>query len=213
LLLAACGGEEPAKHPDAPVDLNVKPAKPPAYTTDDAQWGKFHSKRFNLTVSLPDGKTWKIDDHTTPDMLATHAATQSRFSARTTIEEGLMNRQRCEERARKLGLLPDDADKRYSTIDDQVWTTPDAWDARLWVAIETGQPGGAVVGHVYEFASFVRRCLIVHLTTSVASGKEEQTLATRLVVAEEKIVKHLEVDPARTDQDTELPKEKPEIRR
>ena len=45
------------------------------------------------------------------------------------------------------------------------------------------------------------------------NAKDEEILATRLAVAEERIVKAIMLDAPRTSNDAEVPKEKPEIRR
>lgn len=207
-----CGDPAPPS-PHTPVDLVVKPTKPPAYTADDAaKWGKFHSKRHNLTLSLPDGKAWKIDDHHSAEMIAQHEPTLSRVVARRTLEENLMNRQRCEDRARALGIVPVDT-KAFTTVEDTVWVGPEAYDSRVWVAVEAGRHGSSVTGHVYLFGSYVRTCLFVHLETTVPNAKDEEILATRLAVAEERIVKAVALDAPRTSSDAEVPKEKPDIRR
>lgn len=211
--LIACGDPTPGGAA-GPVDLVVKPTKPPAYTADDAsKWGKFHSKRFNLSVPLPDGKGWKIDDHRGAEMIALHEPTASRIAVRATIEEGLMNRHRCEERARALGMIPTGTSKSFTTVEDAVWVGPEAYDSRVWVAIEAAKPGGGVTGHVFLFGSYIRNCLLIHLSTTVPTAKDEEILATRLAVAEERIVKAIALDPPRTTNDAELPKERPEIRR
>ena len=212
LALVACSGEPASKPPEAPVDVPIK-GKPPGYTTDVESWGKFHSKRFQVTMSLPDGKAWKIDDHKEADTIAVHEATSSRITVRATNEPELMNRKRCEERARALGIVPDNAEKALMTVEDEVWVGPEAYDSRVWVAIEPGRPGGAVAGHVFLFGSFIRRCLFVHLTTLVPNAKEEEVLATRLAVAKEKMVKAVTLDAPRTTEDAELPRDKPGLKR
>jgi hypothetical protein len=212
-LLGACTSEPAAKRPEPPPPVDIDVKKPPVYVTDASAWGRFHSKRFNLTVPLPDGKAWKIDDHHGPDMVAIHDATSSRFTVRATNEEGLMNRKRCEDRARALGIVPDDAEKTFTTVADEVWVGPEAYDSRVWVAIEAAKPGGGVTGHVFLFGSFIRRCLLVHLATTIPSPQQEEVLATRLAVGEEKIVKAIALDAPRTTEDATLPKEKPELRR
>ena len=217
IALFACRSEPASKRPASPepppVDVTVKGGKPPAYTTDAEQWGKFHSKRFNVTVNLPDGKAWKIDDHREPDLVAVHDPTATRLTVRATNEEGLMNRKRCEERARALGVIPHDADKAMMTVEDEAWLGPEAYDSRVWVAIEPGLAGGAVRGHVFLFGSYIRRCLFVHLSTTVPSAKEDEVLATRLAVAKEKMVKTIALDAPRTTEDTELPRDKPGLKR
>lgn len=207
--LAACSSEPPPRPPaPPPTGADAGPAKP-ADGSWSSGWGKFHSKRFNVTLNLPDGKGWKIDDHHDPDMVAVHAATSSRLTVRATTEEGLMNRRRCEERARALGVLPDAAEKVFTTLEDEVWIGPEAYDSRVWVTIEAGRPGGAVVGHVFLFGSFVRRCLLVHLATSVPSANDEERLALRLAVAKEKVVKAIALDAPRTTEDAEIPRDRP----
>lgn len=209
LLLAACG-DGAAKPPPKAPDLVTKPAHPPGF--DAATWGTFHSKRFNVSVQLPDGKSWKIDDHKTADMVATHAATSSQLTIRAEYEAGLMNRARCEERAVALGVEPADAATRFTTVEDEAWVGPESYDSRVWVAVEAGRPDGGVVGHVFLFGSSVKRCLLLHFTTQVPA-KEEELLATRLAIAEERIVKAIKLDATRTAEDADVPPEKPEIRR
>jgi hypothetical protein len=204
------GGAEPA--PGAPAS-----GRPPEYTSDEAAWGKFHSKRFQVTVPLPDGRAWKIDDHRTPELIATHAGTTSRLTLVATQEDQLMNRQRCEERARARGWIEKST---LTTVDDQVVVGPDAYDSRVWVALDavkapsasTGQSGG-IEGHVFLFGAFLRRCLLVHLSTSVPSAKDEEVLASRLAVGSARIVKAITVDPPRTTDDAVVPRDKPDIRR
>ena len=82
LALAGCaeaGGEGAAAPPRAPAEAATA-QRAPDYPIDEASWGKFRSKRFQLTVPLPDGRAWKIDDHRAPELVATHAATDSRLA-------------------------------------------------------------------------------------------------------------------------------------
>jgi hypothetical protein len=94
-----------------------------------------------------------------------------------------------------------------------VWVGPEAFDSRVWVAIEPGKPGGAVAGHVFLFGSYIRRGLFVHLTTIVPNAKEDEVLATRLAVGKEKIVKGITLDAPRTTEDADLPRDKPGLKR
>ena len=190
----------------------MKPSQAPSFTTDGSGWGAFHSKRFNVTVPLPDGKEWKIDDHKSDELVATHAPTSSRLTLRAEFEEQLMNRARCEARARAVGVVPDNAEAAFTTVEDDAWIGPESYDSRVWVAVEAGRPDGGVVGHVFLFGSFVKRCLLVHFSTEVPA-KEEELLASRLAVAEERIVKAIKLDAPRTIEDAPIPAEKPDIRR
>ena len=184
--------------------------RPPEYTSDDGSWGKFHSKRFQVTVPLPDGRTWKIDDHRAPELVAVHPPTSSRLVLLATQEEELVNRQRCEERARARGWI---AKSTLTTVEDQVHVGPGAYDSRVWVAIDAAKEGGGVEGHVYLFGAFLRRCLLVHLATSVPSATDQEVLASRLAVGNARIVKAITLDPPRTTDDAAIPRDKPEIRR
>ena len=196
----AAGGDAPAS----------AVGRPPEYASDDASWGKFHSKRFQLTVPLPDGRAWKIDDHRAPELVAVHPATSSRLTVLATQEEELMNRHRCEERARTRGWL---TKPTLTTVEDQVHVGPDAYDSRVWVAIDAMKEGGGMEGHVFLFGAFLRRCLLVHLSTSVPSTRDDEVLVSRLAIGSARIVKAITIDPPRTTDGAVVPRDKPEIRR
>lgn len=213
VVLLACG--QPSSVTTAPSRASGSEpppggGKPPEYTSDDGAWGKFHSKRFQLTVPLPDGRAWKIDDHRAPELVALHPATGSRLVVLATQEEELMNRQRCEDRARARGWV---AKSTLTTVEDRVHVGPDAYDSRVWVAIDAAKEGGGLEGHVYLFGAFLRRCLLVHLSTTVPSATDQEVLASRLAVGAARIVKAITLDPPRTTDDAVVPRDKPEIRR
>jgi hypothetical protein len=204
LVCAACG--DPPAPPKTPVETTTtKPA------IAEGGWGKFHSKRFNLSVPLPDGHTWKIDDHSRPSLYAVHEATTSKVWIEITNEDDLVNRQKCEAKARTLGWVP--AESHLSTVEDQVVTGPEAYDSRVWVVVEAARAGGAIDGHVFLFGGFLRRCLLVHYMTTVASAKEEDVLSTRLALASARVVRGIALDPPRTTDDAVVPREKSEIKR
>jgi len=186
-------------------------AKASGFTNEDGAWGKFHSKRFQLSVPLPDGKAWKIDDHSRPELFAVHAGTSSRVAIQVTQEEELMNRQRCEVRARELGHVP--AKANLTTVEDTVTIGPDAYDSRVWVALDAARPGGEVEGHVFLFGAFIRRCLIVHISTKVVSAKDEDVLSSRLAIASSRMIRGITLDPPRTTDDAVVPRDKPNVRR
>jgi hypothetical protein len=210
--IAACG-DPPAAQPAAKNANDTAaqvPPRPPQFATDDAGWGRFHSKRFQLSFPLPDGKAWKIDDHSRPELVAVHPTTSSRVTARATHEEELMNRQRCEARARDLGFVPKG---ELTTVEDHVTVGPEAYDSRVWVALDAAKPGGAVEGHVFLFGAFLRRCLLVHVSTVVPSAKDEDVLSSRLAIARARIIGGLTLDPMRTTDDATVPRDRPDIRR
>ncbi len=211
-VLSACG--QPALAPQNVVvpSPSAVPASALDYPTD--AWGSFHSKRFQLTIPLPDGRAWKIDDHRAPELVAVHAPTDSRLTIAVSREDELMNRQRCEQRARLRGWVPTTP---LSTVEDEVRTGPEAYDSRVWVAIGTSPPRGPadappIEGHVFLFGAFLRTCLTVHLTTR-APPDAEAVLASRLAIASSRIVKAIALDPLRTTDEATVPRDKADIRR
>jgi hypothetical protein len=208
-LAMACPG---CGDPPAPVtpradasDAGATAKSTGDFPADDASWGKFHSKRFFVTVSLPDGKGWKIDDHSRPNLFAVHEATSSRLSIQATREDELVNRAKCEARARTLGWVPAAA---LTTVADDVVVGPEAYDSRVWVALDAGKPGGAVEGHVFLFGAFLRQCLLVHFSTQVASARDEEVLSSRLAAVDARMIRRLVLDPPRTTDDAVVPKQK-----
>jgi hypothetical protein len=207
-LLPSCG--DPPAAPPPRTSSDVPASSAPRYPTDDASWGRYHSKRFLLSFPLPDGKAWRIDDHSRPSLFALHEATQSRVSVLATQEDELVNRQRCEARARALGWVPSTT---LTTVEDQTTIGPEGYDSRIWVALDAAKPGGELEGHVYLFGAFIRRCLLVHVSTKVPSAKDEEVLSERLALARARIVRGLTLDPPRTTDDATVPRDKAEIRR
>ena len=201
-------GEPPAATPRGPESTPA--ASAPRYPTEDAAWGRYHSKRFQLSFPLPDGKAWRIDDHSRPSLFAIHEATSSRIWVQATQEDELVNRQKCEERARALGWV---TSTKLTTVEDQTTIGPEAYDSRIWVALDAGKPAGAIEGHVYLFGAFIRRCLLVHVSTLVPSAKDEDVLSERLALARARIVRALTIDPPRVTDEATVPRDKPEIRR
>jgi hypothetical protein len=134
-----------------------------------------------------------------------HEATRSRLVLATWNERELMNRARCEERARARGLVPADLE----TVEDSATVGPEAFDTRVWVAVRPGKTAEAPVsGHVFAFGAFIRRCLFVHFESEVPTGKDEEVLSSRLALVKVRLVGALVMDPERTTEDAELPAEK-----
>jgi hypothetical protein len=211
-LAGGCGETPAVTAPSSAAADAATPARAtaPRYPTDDASWGRYHSKRFLLSFPLPGGKAWKIDDHSRPSLFALHEATSSRVFVQATQEDELMNRQKCEARARALGWVPR---ATLTTVEDETTIGPEAYDARIWVALDAAKPGGELEGHVYFFGAFIRRCLLVHVATKVPSAKDEDVLSERLALARARIVRGLTIDPPRTTDDATVPRDKAEIRR
>jgi hypothetical protein len=182
IVLAACGG--------GATTNGQLPTPPPKTTLDDAGWGKFHSVRNGLMLPLPQGHEWKIDDHTRPELVAVHAASNSRVSVRLIQDAGeLMNRMKCEEKAIQDKFVKD---LRVSVVEEQEGIDKDGWDVHVLVAVEKGQ--NDLVGHVLSFSSFIRKCLWFHFETHTKLEGSEVELSDRLALARTKILGTLALD-------------------
>lgn len=210
LLAAGCGGDGGASSSGAgPAIPPMAAPKTVAFPNEEGTWGRYHSKRFLLSFPLPDGRSWAIDDKRAPELVATHAATTSSMRVLVTHETELMSRSRCETRARELGWVRGE----LTTVDEQVQTGPDAYDSRVWVALQPGKPGGPVEGHVFLFGGFLRQCLLVDFRTEVPSSKDEDVLSSRLALVRARVVRGLQLDPPRVTDDADVPRTKPSITR
>jgi hypothetical protein len=171
-----------------------KPPSPPATFVEDNQpLSRFHSKRFALSLSLPDGHAWRIDDHTQPELIATHAPTRSKVVILVVRTEELVGRKQCEALARERKLVPK---SEMTTIEDDDTVTQETFDTRVWVALEAGRgPSAPIVGHVFAFGGFLRKCFVFDYSTSVDGAVDENVLSARLAFARARILSGLSLDP------------------
>ena len=185
-----CGSATPPVQ-TASVDRGTEAPSVP-FPESAADWSGVHSGRFAMTIPLPHAGGWAVDDHSRAELVAVDRATKSSLVVLREIEPDLVNHTMCEGRARTLGLVPERATR---TIEDVVTTGPEAFDTRVRVAIEArGGASGPLVGHVMAFGAYVRKCLFVHLTTSVTSEADEATLSQRLAMARVKLVAGITID-------------------
>jgi hypothetical protein len=170
-----------------------QPSGPAVFSDDDRSLVRFHSLRFKLSIPLPDGQAWRVDDHSRRELLATHAPTHSALLIYLFTEPDLMNRQKCEARARELGLV---ARGDLRTVEDAVTVGPEAYDTRVWVALAAGRaPGDKLAGHVFGFGAYIHKCLFFHYASDVASDHDEPLLSARLATARTRILAGIGVDP------------------
>jgi hypothetical protein len=197
VAVAACAGGAPPPPRPAPtpaVAAEESPVleDPPAGSLD--RLPRFHSKRFDLSLPLPDGKAWRIDDHTRPELVAVHPPTRATLVVSVTREEGLMDHATCEARARANKLVPGGV----RTVEDHTGIELDEFDTRVWVGLEPpASPGAPLVGHVLAFGGFLRKCVFFHYTSEVATADDEAELATRLALARTRIFEGMSLDPFR----------------
>jgi hypothetical protein len=145
-----------------------------------------------VSLALPDGKTWRIDDHSQPDLVATHAPTRSKLLVAVFHADQLVGRTQCEALSRTRNLVPS-GDLR--TLEDETAFTQETFDTRVWVAIDArGGPGGSLVGYVMAFGGFLRKCFAFVFSTQVDGASDEPVLASRLAFARARILGGLTVD-------------------
>jgi hypothetical protein len=192
IFLLACGSSEPQVA--APVSPSTAPTSDRAENTADPHaWGNIHSARFDLSVPLPDAKAWVVDDKSRPEMVAVHTPTHSVLVAKTFTDPDLVNRARCEQKSRDMGLVPN-AMAAARTIEDEIAAAPAEFDTRVWVAIRAGKKDNELVGDVFLFGARIRKCIFVHYATIVPSDREADTLSDRLAAARLHIVHDISVD-------------------
>jgi hypothetical protein len=208
LTIGACGGTQPA--PPLPLATSAT-ASPSASATaasfpEEKKLLHFHSKRFGVQLPLPDGKGWKINDHSQPELVATHAATTSKITLTVFADPELMNRQKCEDKSREKKLV---SATEMRVVEQQIVTGPEAYDTRVLIAIEPpAMPGKPIIGHVFAFGGFLRKCLFFHFQSEVPTANDEETLSARLAIARVRVLDAIAIDPF-----IEPPKEKPSVGR
>lgn len=211
-LLAACGDSATA-NAARPLPIGAAAAssatttiEPHSFPDEPHRLQHFHSKRFSLTIPLPDGKAWRIDDHTSDAFVATHAATSSTLTVSVLADpDELMTRQKCESLARQQKLVP--AKAAFRTVADERTYAMESFDTRVWVAIEPpATPAQPLAGHVFAFGGYIHKCFFFHYATSVPSTSGEEILSSRLALARTRILGEMKVDEF-----AEVPRQKPEL--
>lgn len=189
-LTSACGSAPPkVMAPGLPGEEGENGA----FSVEPRALLRYHSPRFKLSVPLPEGRGWRIDDHSRRELVATHSATRSTLTLYSFAEPELVNRQSCEARARESGLFTLH-DPR--TVADEVTIGPDAYDTRIWIALEAGASSESpMTGHAFLFGAYIRKCLFVHYATSVPSQRGEPLLTSRLATARLLILAGLRMEP------------------
>jgi hypothetical protein len=186
----ACGGR-PAG-PRAPAA--AAPAGPPGAEApagwEGGAWGKFRSLRFDLTLPLPDGTSWRIDDRRGPWLVAAHPATESRLRVRVLREDGPRNWRTCEARAREVDPSLPPAER---VVEERGEGLLAGWDARAW-ALTRPAPDGAVEGHYLLVAARIRKCLVAHFATRARGPAAGAVLGARLGDVAERVLGAMRVD-------------------
>ncbi len=178
----------------APLPARAGAASVPAasFPDDSTPLPRYHSKRLALSLPLPRGAHWHIDDHSRPELEADQPVTRSRVLVAILHTETLVGRSQCEERALAAKLVPDGA---FQTVDDEITTTQGSFDTRIRVVVAPpGHEGAALVGHVFAFGGYLRKCYVFDFSTEVAHLADEPTLSSRLAFARTRILGGLELE-------------------
>lgn len=183
VLVAACD--------PAPIVPPVVPSKPaPIVATrpkalGDAPTGDFTSLRFGLKLPLPDGKSWRIDDHDSNWLVAKHAASASDLVIRVWREDAVMNRARCEERARFWRKIPDR--ESADIVEKRAVDVPTGFDTMVEVGViapalagKKPRAGEDLRGVAMAFGGKGRRCFAWIYTTSAGGPGAEEVIGERL---------------------------------
>lgn len=176
------------------ASTGAPPTSPPAagFADDLAPLSHYHSRRLAVTLALPDGKAWRIDDHSRPELVATHNPTESKVVVAVFHTDEIVGRAQCEALSRSRNLVPA-GDLR--TLEDKAAFTQDAFDTRVWVAVDAGGgPTGSLVGYVMAFGGLLRKCYAFVFSTQVRDPSEEPVLASRLAFARARILGGLALD-------------------
>lgn len=195
LVVAACG-EPPRPARPAPSPPRAATVTAPAFET--GRWGEYRSRRFDLVVPLPDGRAWRIDDHASGWLVATHPPTSSVLLVRTWTEDAIVNRERCEARARLWRDLP----RRDSIelVEERAIPVPPDFDTHVEIGVQgaTGEDG-AIEGVAMAFGGWAHRCFAYVLTTAAHGHGAERVVGERLAVMVEgslaKIETRSELEP------------------
>src|SRR5258706_16120586 len=135
VVMFGCGGSgaSPAAEPDARRGFAAEPLG----SFQGTRWGTFHSKRFEFSIGLPDGGAWKIDDHRTGWLRATHEATRSSVAFRNWNESDNVTRKGCYARARDWDAGLPDLDAQ-PLIGDELRSLFSYRNARVAVGVTVG---------------------------------------------------------------------------
>lgn len=224
--IAACSGAP--SHPpraangleaDAPSASSSSPPGPAgsAAASFAGRWGTYHSRRFELSFALPDGKAWRIDDHRTPWLLATHEATGSRLVVRAWSELGVPTEKACYQKARSWDPSLPELEGAPALV-DQVRKLKSGLEARLVIAATIGpdepaprREGAAPAASERAAGGFLalaaapgRKCVVFVYRTGEARPGGREAVLDRLAEIENGTLESFALDEAFT-----VPREAP----
>jgi hypothetical protein len=145
-------------------------------------------------MGLPDGATWKIDDHRSGWLRATHEPTHSALLLRTWAEDSNVTRKACYARAREWEPRLPDVDAA-PLIDDKTRPLLGSRDARVAVGVLVrGGPAPVTGGFVVAIVGDVRRCAVVAYQTEASGQLAEDEVADRLAIVSDRLLPSMKAD-------------------
>ncbi len=174
-----------------PVTPPVAPVRPAPIVEarikglGEAPMGEFVSLRFGLKLPLPDGKAWRIDDHEGSWLVARHPGSGSELVVKGWREDAVMNRARCEERARFWRKIPER--ESADIVERHAVDVPVGFDTVVEVGViapalrgKKGKGEEELRGVAMAFGGKGRRCFTWVYTTSAGGRGAEAVLGERL---------------------------------
>lgn len=145
----------------------------------DAGWVRFYSKVFSLSLPLPQGSTWRIDDRSKPWLVAIHNGSKSMVQARVWRENAYMNAGTCEARALREWPALDRMLASVDAVDQRTLagTPAQDFDSQLLVGLAPGTDGD-IAGVASLFGASGRTCVAAVFVTEERQSAEQ--LAHRL---------------------------------
>ncbi len=171
ILQVACGSA-PAPTASAPV---VAP-RAQASAFGDAATGEFVSKRFGFRLYLPDGRAWRIDDHSESFLLAQHAQAAvtlraSRFDP-SALSGAVTSSATCWNEAIARGVFTPPAAE--SPLEDEAHYDGSA-DSRILVSV-----GNRGESHVRYVVADRAGCTVLGVDSLRLEGDTDKSRAERL---------------------------------
>jgi hypothetical protein len=161
------------------------PVVPAVKAFGDGRAGEFVSLRLGLKLPLPDGGGWRIDDHGGSWLVARHRGAASELVVRVWREEAVMNRARCEERARFGRKIPeregaDSVEKHAVDVPRDFDTVVEVGVVAPALAGKKARAGEDLRGFALAFGGKGKRCFAWIYTTSAGGPGAEAVLGERL---------------------------------
>lgn len=142
-------------------------------------WSDVASRRFFVAIPLPERRSWRVDDSTTPWLVARQPASSSELLARTWTAQRLVRPAECERQARLWRPdLPAPSDD--TTVDARTIAVPADYQTQLVVAVQPH--AGGIDGFALAFGATVGRCYALVYSTSAKGPGAETAVGRRLAI-------------------------------